>query len=210
MLVDSFCSNLKYQTMFHNIDRVSQHAAAMDYSSKSNRIQSLENFPSAPVNPIQLAIHGFYFTGVEDCVVCFSCENSVRNWKLGDKEGDKKWHKPDCVFFNSLSQTAPMEVSTTTANLSTNASTPMESLSNEPSVSGLFHNRNINTSQQPNQNEALLIDIGNNEGTTNANPVNDTNISTPNHQDMNHFVNTNPTEFTSFLEYLDLSKEVDR
>ncbi|XP_078493058.1 E3 ubiquitin-protein ligase XIAP, partial [Ciona intestinalis] len=222
MLVDSFCSNLKYKTMFHNIDRVSQHAAAMDYSIKSNRIQSLENFPSAPVNPIQLAIHGFYFTGVEDCVVCFSCENSNYNVDKIYKNGTFS----DCVFKNWVTyidfkyvifiyfiESAPMVVTTTTANLSTNANTPMESLSNEPSVSGLFHNRNVNTPtpQRPvNQNEALLIDIGNNEETTNANSVNDTNISTPSHQDVNHFVNTNPTEFTSFLEYLDLSKEVDR
>ncbi len=66
---------------------------------ESYRISTFIKFPpDAPVNPIELAQYGFFYTGHDDQVRCFSCEQDVANWALGDDVGSREWHKPNCQF----------------------------------------------------------------------------------------------------------------
>uniref|UniRef100_H2ZHY1 Uncharacterized protein n=1 Tax=Ciona savignyi TaxID=51511 RepID=H2ZHY1_CIOSA len=193
-------------------------SAGVDYSIKYNRLESLETFPSSHVNPIQLAKYGFYYTGFEDNVICFSCQNSVRNWKQGDREGDNKWHKPNCAFFNSLSMRpgSSTTVNTISPIPNLNMSFLSESLSSSSQKSSISERNVLPPHSSPSLhslNEAQLVDIS--TSTENMNVIHSPtqhSVATPIPQQpaLNHFVNTNPSEFASYLQRLDLSQERDR
>ncbi|XP_053564555.1 baculoviral IAP repeat-containing protein 2 [Bombina bombina] len=71
-----------------------------DYSCELYRISTYSRFPNnVPVSERSLAKAGFYYTGVEDKVKCFSCGLMLDNWKKGDNPSEK--HKrlyPSCSF----------------------------------------------------------------------------------------------------------------
>ena len=63
------------------------------------RLSTYEKFPEhSPVNPCQLVAEGFFYTGYEDRVKCFSCYQTVESWSPGDDDLSSHWHSMDCQF----------------------------------------------------------------------------------------------------------------
>jgi len=63
------------------------------------RLSTFEKFPEhSPVNPCQLVAEGFFYTGYEDRVKCFSCYQTVESWSPGDDDLSSHWHSMDCQF----------------------------------------------------------------------------------------------------------------
>ncbi|XP_063286492.1 baculoviral IAP repeat-containing protein 2 isoform X1 [Pelobates fuscus] len=97
-----------------------------DYSCELYRMSTYSKFPSnVPVSERSLAKAGFYYTGVDDKVKCFTCGLMLDNWKKGDNAAEK--HKklyPSCTFI----QNAPA------VNLgsSYSAFSPLTSLASQP------------------------------------------------------------------------------
>ncbi|KAK7500107.1 hypothetical protein BaRGS_00008654 [Batillaria attramentaria] len=57
-----------------------------EYQKEGVRFASFKDFPtSSPVSAIRLSQAGFYYTGVEDKVKCFSCGVTYQGWKAGDR-----------------------------------------------------------------------------------------------------------------------------
>lgn len=62
-----------------------------------------------PVDAGRLAKSGFYYSGNEDEVICFSCKGHIKNWNYGDIV--QKKHSdlfPNCDFVNNRSNNVPM------------------------------------------------------------------------------------------------------
>ncbi|XP_043927008.1 baculoviral IAP repeat-containing protein 2-like isoform X2 [Protopterus annectens] len=76
-----------------------------DLSCKLYRFSTFAKFPSSvAVSERSLADAGFYYTGVNDRVKCFSCGLMLDNWKSGDIPIEKhKCFYPSCSFAQSLS-----------------------------------------------------------------------------------------------------------
>lgn len=56
-----------------------------DYSQMNRRLDSFRGSGLAQLVPAEnLARAGFYFTGPDDRVRCFSCQKTVENWCMGD------------------------------------------------------------------------------------------------------------------------------
>uniref|UniRef100_A0A3Q2NQI4 E3 ubiquitin-protein ligase XIAP n=1 Tax=Fundulus heteroclitus TaxID=8078 RepID=A0A3Q2NQI4_FUNHE len=72
----------------------------VDYSQIKNRMESfLGSTLAQQVPPERLARAGFYFTGSEDRVQCFSCRQVVDNWHNGDTPVQRhKEVSPTCKF----------------------------------------------------------------------------------------------------------------
>ncbi|NWS16764.1 BIR protein, partial [Pachyramphus minor] len=75
-----------------------------DLSCELYRMSTFSTFPiNMPVSERSLARAGFYYTGVQDKVKCFSCGLTVDNWQPGDNAMEK--HKqlyPGCSFVQSM------------------------------------------------------------------------------------------------------------
>nr|XP_033803888.1 inhibitor of apoptosis protein-like [Geotrypetes seraphini]XP_033803889.1 inhibitor of apoptosis protein-like [Geotrypetes seraphini]XP_033803890.1 inhibitor of apoptosis protein-like [Geotrypetes seraphini] len=75
-----------------------------DFSCELYRMSTFSSFPTnVPVSERSLARAGFYYTGVNDKVKCFSCGLMLDNWKPGDNALEK--HKqlyPSCNFIQSF------------------------------------------------------------------------------------------------------------
>lgn len=76
---------------------------------EEERIKSFASWPvHYPVDAYRLAKAGFYYTGVEDEVVCFSCHGHIKNWNYGDivlkKHADLY---PNCDFIKNVSNNVP-------------------------------------------------------------------------------------------------------
>jgi baculoviral IAP repeat-containing protein 7/8 len=56
------------------------------YRTYNSRIVTFRNkWPvSIPITPHQLAVAGFFYTGVGDKVKCFTCDGGLNDWKAGD------------------------------------------------------------------------------------------------------------------------------
>lgn len=80
------------------------------WNYEEERIKSFASWPvHYPVDPYRLAKAGFYFTGTEDEVICFSCHGHIKNWNYGDIV--LKRHSnlfPDCDFIKNLSNNVPL------------------------------------------------------------------------------------------------------
>ncbi|XP_075691891.1 E3 ubiquitin-protein ligase XIAP isoform X2 [Rhinoderma darwinii] len=91
-----------------NCPKVSDGAYDMeldnDYSEESSRLASFANFPSTcPISAPALARAGFYYTGTEDRVECFSCKAVVEGWQHGDTAiGRHRKISPNCKFINAF------------------------------------------------------------------------------------------------------------
>uniref|UniRef100_A0A8C5Q9T4 RING-type E3 ubiquitin transferase n=1 Tax=Leptobrachium leishanense TaxID=445787 RepID=A0A8C5Q9T4_9ANUR len=75
-----------------------------DYTCELYRFSTFARFPnSASVSERSLSKAGFYYTGVDDKVKCFSCGLMLDNWKRGDDAAEK--HKklyPSCNFIQNV------------------------------------------------------------------------------------------------------------
>ncbi|NXB30149.1 BIR protein, partial [Eulacestoma nigropectus] len=75
-----------------------------DLSCELYRMSTFSTFPmNTPVSERSLARAGFYYTGVQDKVKCFSCGLTLDNWQSGDNAMEK--HKqlyPSCSFVQSV------------------------------------------------------------------------------------------------------------
>ncbi|NWU79923.1 BIR protein, partial [Onychorhynchus coronatus] len=75
-----------------------------DLSCELYRMSTFSTFPiNMPVSERSLARAGFYYTGVQDKVKCFSCGLTLDNWQPGDNAMEK--HKqlyPGCSFVQSM------------------------------------------------------------------------------------------------------------
>ncbi|CAK1555295.1 unnamed protein product [Leptosia nina] len=65
-----------------------------------NRLNTFSDWPtSAPVDPIRIAKAGFFYTGNETEVECFSCGGKISDWSYGDQV---MWRhrllRPNCSF----------------------------------------------------------------------------------------------------------------
>ena len=72
----------------------------VDFKQSEARMNSYLNWPNekAPTSEI-MSKAGFYFTHLEDKVVCFHCGYGVRNWQRDDNPWYKHaWWSPDCDF----------------------------------------------------------------------------------------------------------------
>ncbi|KAM5246408.1 baculoviral IAP repeat-containing protein 3-like [Ctenodactylus gundi] len=82
-----------------------------DFSCELYRMSTYCTFPAGvPVSERSLARAGFYYTGVNDKVKCFSCGLMLDNWKQGDNPIEK--HKklyPSCSFAHSLNSVRSLE-----------------------------------------------------------------------------------------------------
>ncbi|KAM9326090.1 E3 ubiquitin-protein ligase XIAP isoform 1-T1 [Gastrophryne carolinensis] len=78
--------------------------ADKDYSEESSRMESYSKFPSScPISAPTLARAGFYYTGIQDRVECFSCKAIVEGWQHGDTAiGKHRKISPNCRFINSF------------------------------------------------------------------------------------------------------------
>lgn len=75
-----------------------------DLSCELYRMSTFSTFPTnTPVSERSLARAGFYYTGVQDKVKCFSCGLTLDNWQPGDNAMEK--HKqlyPSCTFVQRM------------------------------------------------------------------------------------------------------------
>ncbi|XP_013394174.1 baculoviral IAP repeat-containing protein 7-A-like [Lingula anatina] len=70
------------------------------------RLLTFANWPDwAPASAPRLAKHGFFYTGRDDEVECFSCHRKVRGWKLGDNPENKhRQVSPNCHYINGVNK----------------------------------------------------------------------------------------------------------
>ncbi|NP_076477.3 baculoviral IAP repeat-containing protein 3 isoform X1 [Rattus norvegicus] len=84
-----------------------------DFSCELYRLSTYSTFPAGvPVSERSLARAGFYYTGVNDKVKCFSCGLMLDNWKQGDSPIEK--HRklyPSCSFVQTLNPANSLEAS---------------------------------------------------------------------------------------------------
>lgn len=90
---------------FREMDRGGSRSLMMHF--EWIRYFTFKSFPtSSPVMPTRLAENGFFYTEVEDIVVCFSCNKSYGGWKQGDVVSEiHKRISPNCHFINKLDVT---------------------------------------------------------------------------------------------------------
>ncbi|CAH2315385.1 E3 ubiquitin- ligase XIAP [Pelobates cultripes] len=79
-----------------------------EFAEEPARITSFSNFPSTcPISAPALARAGFYYTGIEDRVKCFSCQGIVEGWQHGDTAiGKHRKISPNCKFINGFNVTS--------------------------------------------------------------------------------------------------------
>jgi len=73
------------------------------YINQSSRLYSFRNWTHI-INPIKLSEAGFFYTGVEDFVQCFSCSGILKDW---DDENDDPWEQhalwlPNCQYLKQM------------------------------------------------------------------------------------------------------------
>lgn len=80
--------------------RFENMANSADMEHEWGRLISFKTFPGdAPVYRAQLASAGFYYTGVDDEVRCFSCSYAHKAWQRGDSPVDiHRTKSPQCKF----------------------------------------------------------------------------------------------------------------
>ncbi|XP_036404910.1 E3 ubiquitin-protein ligase XIAP [Megalops cyprinoides] len=80
-----------------------------DWSVMAARVNSFRNFPCLhQVSAERLARAGFYFTGDSDRVRCFSCQQTVENWRNGDVPVERHQQaSPDCKFLSCTHRLNP-------------------------------------------------------------------------------------------------------
>ncbi|XP_065218477.1 E3 ubiquitin-protein ligase XIAP-like [Planococcus citri] len=84
------------QPVNHNAPRF------VNYNTTEERLKSFEKWPIPEIKtPIELAQDGFFYTGHEDLVQCFSCGGGLSNWKIGvDAAFEHVKYYPTCRYIN--------------------------------------------------------------------------------------------------------------
>ena len=83
--------------------QMSVNGTSHGMEEESKRLATFScKWPSyCPVEPSGLAKSGFFYTGQEDSVQCFSCRITLKGWEHGDTaEGEHRRHSPFCPFLN--------------------------------------------------------------------------------------------------------------
>ncbi|KAI0227251.1 Baculoviral IAP repeat-containing protein 7-A [Lamellibrachia satsuma] len=77
---------------------------SLNYSGETSRLSSFRRWPqNSNQSKEDLAQAGFYYTGIEDSVKCFSCNGTVRNWERGDDPWTEhaRWF-PRCNYVRTV------------------------------------------------------------------------------------------------------------
>lgn len=71
-----------------------------EYQTTNSRLLSYTKWPIEKCpDPCNMSKAGFYFTNIEDKVVCFHCGYGVRNWKKDDNPWYRHaWWSPNCLY----------------------------------------------------------------------------------------------------------------
>ncbi|KAJ8282096.1 hypothetical protein COCON_G00046150 [Conger conger] len=78
-----------------------------DWSAMDARRRSFRDFPQQ-VSADRLARAGFYFTGDADRVRCFSCRQTVENWRAGDVPAERHQQaSPACKYLSCTHRLGP-------------------------------------------------------------------------------------------------------
>ncbi|NXW75964.1 BIR protein, partial [Hirundo rustica] len=110
-----------------------------DLSCELYRMSTFSTFPmNAPVSERSLARAGFYYTGVQDKVKCFSCGLTLDSWQPGDNAMEK--HKqlyPSCSFVQRMLSVNDLGLSSRSAfspSVANSLSPSLQSLALSPSL----------------------------------------------------------------------------
>lgn len=77
---------------------------------EQNRVDTFPPTRICHITPIQFARSGFFYTGTEDSMMCFSCNIVLRGWVRGDTaDGEHTRHNPFCPFLTKTSVTKTKE-----------------------------------------------------------------------------------------------------
>ena len=74
------------------------------------RLETFKNFPaSRTISTIKLAKEGFYYSGHDDQVTCFSCEFEKSGWRVNDDPREiHRQQSPNCPFIQAQSVNVPV------------------------------------------------------------------------------------------------------
>lgn len=73
------------------------HFANLNLSLESDRLKTFDNWPVSFINKNELASAGFYYTQVDDRVICYYCNVEVGSWEMGDDPAAEHLkHSPNC------------------------------------------------------------------------------------------------------------------
>ncbi|KAH9507990.1 hypothetical protein Btru_052528 [Bulinus truncatus] len=84
--------------------KVISSLAHPEYAMYQSRLDSFKGWEYGNIlQPESLALSGFYYTEVADCVRCFQCGLRLRSWKPGDDViTEHKKHGPSCPYLHLL------------------------------------------------------------------------------------------------------------
>ncbi|KAJ8311211.1 hypothetical protein KUTeg_011239 [Tegillarca granosa] len=74
---------------------------------RENALKRLKTFKywQSYVNPVPLALKGFYYTGLDDKVQCTHCGGILSDWKREDDPDEvHERHFPDCPSINGMTK----------------------------------------------------------------------------------------------------------
>lgn len=54
------------------------------FKEEKERLATFEHWPLAYIDPVELAMHGMFYCGVDDLVSCYYCRICIHKWKPGD------------------------------------------------------------------------------------------------------------------------------
>ncbi|XP_061437328.1 baculoviral IAP repeat-containing protein 7-like [Lethenteron reissneri] len=133
--------------------KVKKGGMAFSIDDLSKRMYRLGRFVNCPSNlePLiqDLVKAGFFYTGKEDKVECFSCKGVIGNWKSGDSAIAKHLQSfPNCTFARSLAQA-------TDAQTSAGASVPRHVVAATNNASEITHHHSLN--EPPLQNSPTSL-----------------------------------------------------
>ncbi|XP_033118137.1 E3 ubiquitin-protein ligase XIAP-like isoform X2 [Anneissia japonica] len=82
------------------------HGTERNLSAEVDRLATFKKWPhSSPMNPSTLSRAGFFYTGSDDMVKCFSCNGKIKDWEFGDSAvGEHKRFFPKCKFIQGKDQ----------------------------------------------------------------------------------------------------------
>ncbi|AII15894.1 IAP [Penaeus monodon nudivirus] len=86
----------------------------MDCSDKlrfeHERLKTFKNWPALYVSPKELAKNGFYYTGVEDVVMCFYCGIGLHHWFKEVPAIEHRYNNSECDLLNNKHSTPNIEI----------------------------------------------------------------------------------------------------
>lgn len=103
--------NLTLSISFNNLHELNntypyeeEYYKKIDYSIQDNRIKTFKNWPtSVEQKPDDLSEAGFYYSGFDDCVVCFNCFVSIRQWEKSDNAWEEHYkYSPTCSYLTLM------------------------------------------------------------------------------------------------------------